>query len=145
MTANAHMSVSCERCGASFHVKPSRLKRYKTRFCSRACRTVSNDPAHFWARVDMRWPDGCWPWTGGKRISASGRNYGVVFFEGKVQLAHRVAFRLARGYWPLNGRHSCDNPPCCNPAHLLDGTHADNMADKVARGRQARGQVRATA
>ena len=31
--------------------------------------------------------------------------------------------------------HSCDNPPCCNPAHLRAGTHAENEADKWARNR----------
>jgi hypothetical protein len=36
-------------------------------------------------------------------------------------------------------RHTCDNPICCNPAHLLVGTHADNVADRVERNRTARG------
>jgi hypothetical protein len=35
-------------------------------------------------------------------------------------------------------RHSCDNRPCCEPLHLLSGTHADNVQDRVARGRTAR-------
>jgi hypothetical protein len=36
-------------------------------------------------------------------------------------------------------RHSCDNPPCCNPSHLLEGTQLDNMGDAASRGRTAQG------
>lgn len=46
---------------------------------------------------------------------------------------------MANGYLPEVVRHACDNPPCCNPLHLLGGTHADNVADKIRRGRGADG------
>jgi hypothetical protein len=51
--------------------------------------------------------------------------------------AHRVAWTIANDAEPgsLLVRHRCDNPTCCNPAHLELGTHADNMRDKVERGR----------
>jgi hypothetical protein len=38
-------------------------------------------------------------------------------------------------------RHTCDVPACCNPDHLLLGTTADNVADKVARGRAQHGEA----
>jgi hypothetical protein len=50
--------------------------------------------------------------------------------------AHRAAFAMAHGYIPTPScLHSCDNPPCVNVAHLREGTHADNMADRKAKGR----------
>lgn len=98
--------------------------------------------ARFWAKVDVRGADDCWPWTG-RRVKAG---YGQVTVAPRVTVyAHRVAGYLAgrlRGVtealhddWAL---HSCDNPPCCNPAHISAGTHADNMLDSARKGRMAR-------
>lgn len=96
--------------------------------------------ARFWAKVDRRGPDDCWPWT----TATNEHGYGVMRPEGKRSgptiKAHRVSLMLAGV--EVDGqliRHSCDNPPCVNPAHLSVGTHADNSADMVSRDRQARG------
>jgi hypothetical protein len=65
------------------------------------------------------------------------RGYGLQKFHGKTRLAHRVAWMLAHGEIPdgLCVLHRCDNPPCINIDHLFLGTHADNVADKMAKGR----------
>lgn len=80
----------------------------------------------------------CWPWVGARYATG----YGHMTVCGKPMLAHRVAYELAHGEIPagLIVRHSCDNPSCCNPSHLLIGTIADNMRDKCERGRQANGE-----
>lgn len=74
---------------------------------------------------------GCWLWLGGM----TGEGYGVTMGE----LAHRVSYRDHKGPIPSGAviRHKCDNPACVNPEHLVAGTHLDNMADKVRRGRAA--------
>jgi hypothetical protein len=56
--------------------------------------------------------------------------------------AHRAAYLLFRGPIPTGQQvlHRCDNRLCINPDHLFLGTQADNMADKVAKGRQAKGE-----
>lgn len=66
--------------------------------------------------------------------------YGRVRISGRSVGAHRVAYCEAHGLSlkDIEGkvvRHKCDNPPCINPEHLLLGTHADNMRDKVERNR----------
>lgn len=94
--------------------------------------------ARFEASFERRGSNQCWPWL----KCCDGWNYGTFYFQGKNRKAHRVAFYLKHGRWPEpNGLHSCDNPPCCNPRHVFEGTDADNAADRVAKGRQAKGEI----
>lgn len=76
----------------------------------------------------------CWPWRG----QLGGGGYGRVHWLGHSLRAHRKAYELLVGPIPsgLHVCHSCDNPPCCNPAHLWLGTDADNLADMRAKGRR---------
>lgn len=79
-------------------------------------------------------PYGCWEW--GKATNRDG--YGVLVISGRFQRAHRVAFAWFTGTELPPGKmilHSCDNPPCCNPAHLRPGTVVENAADAKTRGR----------
>lgn len=90
-------------------------------------------------KIEVGSTDDCWEWQGGK----NGRGYGQVRIggrKGNVYYVTRLLWRLVHGTDPINQLicHTCDNPACCNPAHLFLGTDADNMADKVSKGRQAR-------
>lgn len=58
-------------------------------------------------------------------------------------LAHRQTWVFTHGQIPhgLHVLHRCDNPPCCNPAHLFLGTNLDNIADRVRKGRSRRSSL----
>ena len=87
----------------------------------------------FWARVDRRGSDECWPWAGPRRP----KGYGLTDVFGRTAQTHRIAYLLAMGHIPagLFVCHRCDNPPCCNPAHLFVGSPKDNTWDMRRKGR----------
>lgn len=88
----------------------------------------------FWLKVDRRGPDECWPWKGGRNKYG----YGSCGYNERVTNASRVAFIMANPEIDVDGLvvcHKCDNPICCNPAHLWLGTHADNLRDCREKGR----------
>lgn len=95
----------------------------------------------FWDCVNKKADDECWEWTAG--IHKTG--YGAMHYkkvEGKFSngdKAHRFSFELHNGRPIETGKHilhSCDNRKCVNPHHLREGTNAENVQDKVSRGRQ---------
>lgn len=69
--------------------------------------------------------------------------YGVMKWNGQDQAAHRLMFNAVHGYYPVEVRHRCDNPPCVRPEHLEGGSRQDNVDDRVNRGRSARRPGRA--
>lgn len=91
--------------------------------------------AKFWSGTQISDLLGCWEWQKGL---GSPFGYGVFYFDGKSQRAHRVSWTIVygpipAGLWVL---HKCDNPGCVNPSHLYLGTAKDNMRDSVERGRR---------
>lgn len=101
----------------------------------------TSDESYFWSRVQIGGNDECWPWLGAKKAAGYGN---ITIESGVVRTtigSHRLAWEYANGRSVPTGMcicHRCDNPPCCNPKHLFLGTQADNMADKIAKGRDPR-------
>lgn len=92
--------------------------------------------ARFLAKVPVGDPDACWLWT----ASVDKDGYGQFGIRAGLMLkAHQCSFEWIGKRQIVNALsvlHSCDTPPCCNPAHLYLGTHRRNMQDVVARRRQ---------
>lgn len=101
---------------------------------------LEDSAARFLERVDTSGT--CWLWTGPP--GTKGYGYARLIGARKHTTAHRVAYMLATGRPIPRGllvRHSCDTPPCVFPGHLLLGTHRDNVADRVERGRSRSGHT----
>ena len=89
----------------------------------------------FWEKVDKT--DDCWLWIGGRRPTGYGQ-----FWDGTRNVsAHRWSYEALVGPIPegLVTDHLCRVRNCVNPDHLFLGTRADNVADMLAKGRQAAG------
>ena len=95
------------------------------------------DPlVRFWKRVAKS--DECWLWTGGLHS----KGYGLFYCrpDGTTMRAvgaHRFSYELHHGPIPAGMLvcHSCDNPPCVNPAHLFLGSPKANIHDMMSKGR----------
>lgn len=96
----------------------------------------------FWPKVDTSGgPSACWNWTASKKSGGYGK-----FSKGGDNgwmLAHRAAWEMTNGPIAVGAVvcHSCDNPSCCNPAHLFLGTQAENLSDMRRKGRHCHGDA----
>jgi hypothetical protein len=88
--------------------------------------------------TDRFWPyvqktHDCWLWTG----FTHRQGYGRIWVRTRLELTHRVAWRLTYGPIPpgMCICHHCDNPRCVRPSHLFLGPQRDNVHDMEAKGR----------
>ena len=97
--------------------------------------------ARYRSFVLQRGPAECWWWRGGLSDTGHGtfRAGSHTTETSRVVPAHLYGYRLANGVDSLAGglvvRHTCDEPPCQNPAHWIPGTRGDNNRDAAARRR----------
>lgn len=122
-----HTPLLSEERAAGRPVKPS----------AKQLETMANSEAvqkRFWSRVAIKGPDECWEWTG----TRGHRGYGLMSIapDGQTR-THRISYAIHKGPIPFDFLvcHTCDNPPCCNPAHLFAGTDLDNVTDMKEKGR----------
>jgi len=76
------------------------------------------------ARVEAH-PGGCWIWVAARD---NGSGYGRLTHNGRLQLAHRLAYEAWVGPIPagLEIDHLCRVKGCVKPSHLEPVTHAEN-------------------
>lgn len=109
-------------------------------------------PARVQANVEVRGGAECWPWRGNIHARGYGKS-GTLGKHSTTRWAHRIVLEAKLGRALLAGMetlHSCHVRRCCNPAHLREGTHADNVRDcrdagHMDRAGEANGRAKLTA
>lgn len=139
----------CEECRNVFYRDRRCTWKHwaRVKFCSRTCAGANRARLADEKRPSMQDkfrdqyvvdPCGCWEWTGLKDKDG----YGLMPYAGKMWRANIVSLTL-NGRAPGKGQmacHTCDNPPCVNPAHLYPGTNQQNVDDAVSKDRHMRGE-----
>lgn len=132
-------SKPCLFCGKMFVRDTSKLSNAQwdaRRYCSNFCKSRKGLRDRLIAKSRTT-TAGCWEWTGSKDKDGYGRLVQTRCGVRSSFRVHRASYTTFNGPVPAEALvlHSCDNPSCINPDHLRVGTPADNMADKMERGR----------
>lgn len=136
------VTKNCNICNKEYKISNFRIKISK--YCSRICLNKSkigktthskiNSKEEAFEKYVIRINESCWDWKG-----ALCQGYGHLnYYPEKNIPAHRVSWRIHYGNIPngMHVLHKCDNRKCTNPNHLFLGTNADNVKDKINKGRQ---------
>lgn len=140
------MTRNCATCGGKIANRPGKPNRSlkNRKYCCSQCfhraakvrRTLVDETTRFMGFVSPEPNTGCWLWMG-----ASRREYGLFTVRRKHVSAHRYSFGRHHKLDQCDVvRHVCHTPLCVNPDHLVSGTHADNVGDKIRAGRQLQGE-----
>lgn len=114
-------SWTCPKCGVSLARAGNHVD-----WCGRQDELL-------WQKITKGDPAACWPYKGACDV----HGYGRPAKFNKRYYAHRRIYEIVNGPIPegMLVLHTCDNPPCCNPAHLKLGTESDNRRDMVLKKR----------
>lgn len=129
----------CQTCGKEFFARAYQIKIGTGKYCSAGCRGKGvNKPIPVEDRImkfiNVKDENECWEFTGFKNKDW----YGIIgTSNGKCESAHRIIYKIHNKEILENMvvMHTCDNPSCCNPKHLVLGTQNDNIQDMISKGR----------
>lgn len=75
-----------------------------------------------------------------KSVGGRPSNGGVVVALHRWVFVEKMGIAVRNLPGSVHVRHTCDNPRCINPEHLIEGTQQDNIQDCVSQQRHAHGE-----